>query len=95
LRRITLAAEKEGLSLGLAIAGEGAAKDAIYARLEALGIADPREFFRCPELYRGKAPEKARAIGEKYRAQMGQLIVGECLGGDEDKGAAAGKAATV
>jgi adenylosuccinate lyase len=74
LRRITLAAEREGLGFREALAREGDAWTAVKARLEVLGVADPEGFFDSPERYRGRAAEKARAIGERYRALMGAFI---------------------
>jgi adenylosuccinate lyase len=71
LRRITLAAEKGGLSLHEALARDPEAMSAVGSSLAALGVADPEGFFASPERYRGKAAEKARAIGLKYRALMG------------------------
>jgi adenylosuccinate lyase len=67
LRRITLAADAERIPLHEAIARDSEAWAAVRARLAALGIADPDSFFASPELYRGKAAEKALALGAKYR----------------------------
>ncbi len=89
LRRITLLCEKESLSLPEALEREGAMASAVE-RLEALGVEDAAEFFARPELYRGRAAEKARSIGEKYRALMGAVAGGEAgKGGPRD--ASAGK----
>jgi adenylosuccinate lyase len=67
VRRLTLAAEKEGQGFGEALARDPDAVKAVAERLAALGIADPGLFFASPERYRGRAAEKARAIGTKYR----------------------------
>jgi adenylosuccinate lyase len=66
LRRITLLCEREGLSLSAALEREGVL-GLLTERLASLGFSEPLSFFERPELYRGKAAEKARAIGLKYR----------------------------
>ncbi|HRY54385.1 MAG TPA: hypothetical protein P5142_07160, partial [Spirochaetia bacterium] len=73
LRRITLAAEADRLALHEAIERDGEAWEAVRGRLAELGIRDPEDFFRRPELYRGRAAERALAIGEKYRAVAATL----------------------
>ncbi len=73
LRRITLAAEREGLSLAEAIAREPEAEAAVTTRLSALGLPPATQFFADPAAYRGRAAEKARAIGEKYRALVARF----------------------
>lgn len=70
LRRITLAAEKSALPLHEALARDPEAMSAVGSRLAVLGVSDPESFFASPERYRGRAAEKARAIGSKYRALM-------------------------
>ncbi|MDP3179855.1 MAG: lyase family protein [Spirochaetaceae bacterium] len=70
LRRATLACEAKGLTLREALRREGAL-DALTARLAALGFDRPEAFFDEPERYRGKAAERARAVGSKFRALMG------------------------
>ncbi len=74
LRRITLAAESEGIALGEALAAEAGAFASISAALSALGIEDARGFFNEPARYRGRAAEKAVAIAAKYRALMTMLL---------------------
>ncbi len=68
VRTVTLAAEKEGLPFGAALARETKASAAVYAKLRELGYAEPEAFFAAPEAYRGRAPQKARAIAQKYGA---------------------------
>ena len=68
LRRITLKAEAEALPLYEAIERDEAAWASVRSRLAELGQSEPEAFFRSPELYRGRAAEKALSIGEKYRA---------------------------
>jgi adenylosuccinate lyase len=75
LRRITLRIEREGIRLAEALKAEeleggGNAFEAVTEGLAALGIADAEGFFASPERYRGRAAEKARAIGERYRALL-------------------------
>jgi adenylosuccinate lyase len=77
LRRITLAAEAERLPLHEAIERDAEAWKAVRERLAELGVAEGEDFFRRPELYRGKAAEKAVAIGEKYRALMAPIAEGK------------------
>jgi adenylosuccinate lyase len=84
LRLATLACEKEGLPLSEALRRDGALPS-LVRRLAALGVEDAEGFFDRPELYRGRAPLKARSIGEKYRALMGAVIAGA----DGAEGAAA------
>ena len=75
MRRITLLCEKDGLSLRQALEREGAIGP-ITERLESLGMRDAGSFFEEPWRYRGRAAEKARAIGEKYRGLMGPIVEG-------------------
>ena len=77
LRRITLAAEAEGLPFHEALARDAGTTAILSERLAALGLPPAEEFFSRPELYRGRAAEKARAIGEKYRARMGRFAQGD------------------
>jgi adenylosuccinate lyase len=74
LRRITLLCEREGLSLPAALEREGVLGK-LTERLAALGFSEPLAFFERPELYRGKAAEKAQAIGIKYRDLMGPIAL--------------------
>jgi adenylosuccinate lyase len=69
MRRITLLCEKEGLTLRQALEREGALP-ALTRRLAALGVEGADSFFEEPQRYRGRAAERARAIGEKYRGLM-------------------------
>jgi adenylosuccinate lyase len=75
MRRMTLACEREGISLRQALEREGVLGP-LTRRLEALGIPEAPSFFEEPRRYRGRAAEKARAIGEKYRGLMGPIIEG-------------------
>jgi len=67
VRRLTLEAEAEGLSLSEVLGRHPEVKSALFERLEALGNTDPEGFFAAPELYRGLSAKKARDLGEKYR----------------------------
>jgi adenylosuccinate lyase len=69
LRRITLLCEKEGLGLREALEREGALGP-LVERLKTLGVEGAASFFDEPWRYRGRAAERARAIGEKYRGLM-------------------------
>ena len=73
MRRITLLCESEGLTLREALERVGSLA-ALTARLEALGVEEPRSFFEEPQRYRGRAAERAVAIGEKYRGLMRELL---------------------
>jgi adenylosuccinate lyase len=66
LRRITLLCEKEGLSLPEALKREGVLA-LLTERLKALGVEEADRFFEHPERYSGRAADRARAIGGKYR----------------------------
>jgi adenylosuccinate lyase len=74
IRRITLAAEKTGVSFPQALRSEDAVLKRITAKMRELGLARDDEeafsFFENPSRYRGLATEKARAIASKYRALM-------------------------
>jgi adenylosuccinate lyase len=88
LRKATLACEKEGLTLAEALRREGAL-GGLVERLASLGVEGAELFFERPELYRGKAAQKARTIGEKYRALMGAVIGGRVPAGARPAGTAA------
>ena len=75
MRRITLLCEREGLSLRQALEREGVLGP-LTRRLEALGFAEASSFFEEPWRYRGKAAERARAVGGKYRGLMGPIVAG-------------------
>lgn len=75
MRRITLLCEKDGLSLREALEREGSLGP-ITEKLESLGVKQAGSFFEEPRRYRGRAAEKARAIGDKYRGLMGPIIGG-------------------
>jgi adenylosuccinate lyase len=75
LRRITLAAEAEGVPFHEALARDTATSAILSERLAALGLPGASEFFSRPESYRGRAAGKARALGEKYRALMGRFAI--------------------
>jgi len=72
VRKITLVAEREGITFGDALGRDPEARDAIHGRLRALGYADPSAFFSSPERYRGKSAEKARSIASKYAEIAGK-----------------------
>jgi adenylosuccinate lyase len=72
LRRITLLCERDHLSLRAALEREGVLA-ALEARLESLGVPEAGRFFEEPARYRGRAAERARAIGGKYRGLMQDL----------------------
>jgi adenylosuccinate lyase len=74
IRTITLAAEKDGLSFGQALAANPAAKTAVYGQLKALGHADPAGFFDAPEKYNGLASAKAREIAARYSAVAARYV---------------------
>jgi adenylosuccinate lyase len=73
LRRITLKAEAEGLAFHEALLGDRDIGALLDGRLAALGLAPAAEFFSRPEAYRGRAAQKARAIGLKYSALAARL----------------------
>ena len=79
IRKITLSAEKEGLSFAQALAGEKEILSRIAAKMAKLALISPSEamaeatneaaleWFKKPELYCGIAAKKARSIAGKYR----------------------------
>lgn len=67
VRKLTLEAELDRVTLAEALDRHPELRDAVYARLSELGHADPAAFFARPELYRGRAAEKAARLGAKYR----------------------------
>ncbi|MDR2097057.1 MAG: adenylosuccinate lyase [Spirochaetaceae bacterium] len=75
IRRITLAAEKEGIGFSAALRREDAVLKRIGGKMLELGlIADEAEapaFFENPAGYRGLAVKKAKSIAAKYRSLMG------------------------
>ncbi|MDR2482637.1 MAG: adenylosuccinate lyase [Treponema sp.] len=75
VRRITLRAEREGLSFASALAGEPDALARIGLKLAELGLVsrveDAPAFFERPEAYCGLAEKKARTIAAKYRQIIG------------------------
>jgi adenylosuccinate lyase len=76
LRRITLAAESEGLAFHEALARDVETSAALSERLAALGLPPAAEFFSRPALYRGRSAEKAREIALKYRPLAARLAEG-------------------
>ncbi|MDR0663464.1 MAG: adenylosuccinate lyase [Spirochaetaceae bacterium] len=74
IRRMTLTAEKEGLSFADALRREGAVLRRIAGKMLGLGlIADEAEapsFFENPARYSGLAVQKAKTIAAKYRSLM-------------------------
>jgi adenylosuccinate lyase len=85
LRRITLLCEKEGLTLPEALKKEGVL-GLLTERLRALGVEDGARFFEEPRRYRGRAAEKARALGGKYRALMQDILAFEANSGAQASG---------
>ncbi|MDR1588425.1 MAG: adenylosuccinate lyase [Treponema sp.] len=75
IRKITLAAERDGLSFAEALAKEPETLSRIGEKMEELGIiapaADALRWFERPEQYRGLAAEKAKALAAKYKKIFG------------------------
>jgi adenylosuccinate lyase len=74
IRRITLRAEREGLSFAEALTGEAEVFARIAEKMAGLGLAatpaEARAFFEHPEQYRGLAVKKAKTLAAKYRTLM-------------------------
>lgn len=74
VRTLTLECEREGIRLLEA----ARRRTDVWARLDAsmkgVGLPPAEEFFADPTRYRGIASRKARAIAEKYRAEMAALM---------------------
>ncbi|MBN1242289.1 MAG: adenylosuccinate lyase [Spirochaetales bacterium] len=68
VRQLTLEAEASGVPLAAALDRHPELRDAVHGKLRELGHEDPAGFFEKPELYRGRAAEKAARLGAKYRA---------------------------
>jgi adenylosuccinate lyase len=75
IRKITLAAEKDGLSFAEALAGEPQTLSRIGEKMEELGLvaagSEALRWFEKPEQYRGLAAKKAKALAEKYKKLFG------------------------
>ncbi|QQO10457.1 lyase family protein [Breznakiella homolactica] len=78
IRRITLAAEKDGISFAEALAKEPEVLERIGGKMAELGLTassgEALAFFREPERYSGLAAKKAKALAAKYR----NLMAGSC-----------------
>ncbi|MDR2841898.1 MAG: adenylosuccinate lyase [Spirochaetaceae bacterium] len=79
IRRITLCAEKEGISFVRALQNEGETLRHITAKMAELGIIgtnstdDSIAFLQSPQKYRGLAAEKALSLAKKYKTIMENL----------------------
>jgi adenylosuccinate lyase len=75
IRKITLAAEKEHLSFAAALAKEPEILEKIGGKMIELGLIGTKKevlsFFEKPQVYRGLASKKAKALAEKYSKLMG------------------------
>jgi adenylosuccinate lyase len=72
IRKLTLRAEREGLSFAAALAREPEILDPIQKQLAGLGL--PPAFFERPEAYCGLAVKKAKALADKYRKLMNESL---------------------
>ncbi len=70
IRKITMAAEKNGTSLYDELKKDEMSFNAITAQLEKLGIEDASTFFANPERYSGLASKKAVSLAQKYMGLM-------------------------
>jgi adenylosuccinate lyase len=74
IRKITLAAEKDGASFAEALAKEEAVLARIGGKMAELGLvktaSEALSFFEKPEQYNGLAVKKAQTLARKYRALM-------------------------
>jgi adenylosuccinate lyase len=79
IRKITLAAEEEGLSFAEALAKEPQTLSRISGKMEELGLIAPGagalRWFEKPEQYCGLAAKKAKALAEKYKNLFGEKNV--------------------
>jgi adenylosuccinate lyase len=73
VRRATLRVEREGGRLIDVLRADDELWKALGAGLVRAGIADAEQFFSNPSLYRGKAPEKAREIAQRYEAVTARI----------------------
>jgi adenylosuccinate lyase len=78
IRKITLRAEKEGLTFAQALSKQPETLARIGSKMAELGLvptaAEALSFFERPERYRGLSTQKARALAGKYRALMSSLV---------------------
>lgn len=73
IRRITLAADAEGVDFASALQKDEDVWPRVSHQLESVRGVKAAEFFAHPASYRGRAAERARSIGEKYSGEMNKL----------------------
>lgn len=76
VRRLTLECEEKGRPLVDALRESAAIWDALGRGLQRVGYADPVQFFSRPELYIGRAAERAKELSSRYREKMAELKEG-------------------
>ncbi len=79
VRRLTLDCEESGRPLIDALRENSAVWEALCSGLKRVGYEDPDSFFSKPALYTGRAAEKARELGSRYREKMTKLREGSAI----------------
>ncbi len=74
IRKVTLSCEQNNTSLAEELPKDFDAWSKISIQLKETAGIDAMEFFSNPELYRGKAAEKAETISSKYMNEMNKLL---------------------
>lgn len=70
IRKKTLECEERGIRLVQALTEDSRLWKTITEQLRELSGPDPETFFSHPELYYGRAPEKAKALAAEYRREI-------------------------
>ena len=73
VRKATLEAQQSGESLISMLKKDASLWAAIEKRIETIAGADAEKFFTHPELYRGRAVEKAKKLAEKYKKTVSKI----------------------
>lgn len=73
IRKITLESEKSGERMCAIMKKDEKIWSSVKAQMERTVGIEPEEFFSRPELYRGRAAEKAQHLSEKYKTKMEEV----------------------
>lgn len=73
IRKLTLDADRQGISLHQAMKADPEVWGVIADRLAAVGIGDADGFFSNPERYRGRTVERARELSQIWDAKMREM----------------------
>jgi adenylosuccinate lyase len=73
IRKLTLDADRQGISLHQAMKADPEVWGVIADRLAAVGIGDADGFFSNPERYRGRTVERARELSQIWDAKVREM----------------------